>query len=171
MTLAHLGLAITTFGVAASAWEVERIVAMRPGDTTTISGYTLRLDAVDKQVGANFLADRATIVLLRDGAEIATLHPERRLFNVQRRVTSHTSIRTTMLSDIYVALGDPDPAGGWVVRAYWKPLVPWIWIGAGLMALGGMLSICDRRWRVAVPVRRQRQNPVATPATAAGAAD
>ncbi|MFO0293211.1 MAG: heme lyase CcmF/NrfE family subunit [Rhodospirillales bacterium] len=171
MTLAHLGLAITTFGVAASAWEVERIVAMRPGDATTISGYTLRLDAVDKQVGANFLADRATIVLLRDGAEIATLHPERRLFNVQRRVTSHTSIRTTMLSDIYVALGDPDPAGGWVVRAYWKPLVPWIWIGAGLMALGGMLSICDRRWRVAVPVRRQRQNPVATPATAAGAAD
>jgi len=144
---------------------------MRPGDATTISGYTLRLDAVDKQVGANFLADRATIVLLRDGAEIATLHPERRLFNVQRRVTSHTSIRTTMLSDIYVTLGDPDPAGGWVVRAYWKPLVPWIWIGAGLMALGGMLSICDRRWRVAVPVRRQRQTPVATPATAAGAAD
>ena len=169
MALAHLGVAITTFGIAASAWEVERIQAMRPGDTVEIGGYALKLEAVDKRTGENYLADRATIALSRDGTTIATLHPERRLFTVQRRVTSHTAIRTNLLSDVYVALGDPDPSGSWVVRAYWKPLVPWIWIGAGLMAIGGLTGLADRRWRVALPVRRPRRDdaPGASPAHAA----
>jgi cytochrome c-type biogenesis protein CcmF len=134
-----------------------------------IGGYALKLEAVDKRTGENYLADRATITLSRDGTTIATLQPERRLFTVQRRVTSHTAIRTNLLSDVYVALGDPDPSGSWVVRAYWKPLVPWIWIGAGLMAIGGLTGLADRRWRVARPVRRSRRDdaPGAAPAHAA----
>jgi len=97
-----------------------------------------------------------------DGKPIAVLHPERRFFALQQQTTSLTAIRTNFLADLYVALGDPDATGGSTIRAYWKPLTPWIWMGAVLMAAGGMLSLFDRRWRIGVAARRQA--PAAHPA-------
>jgi cytochrome c-type biogenesis protein CcmF len=76
--------------------------------------------------------------------------------------TSVTAIRSNLLADLYVALGDPDDSNGSTVRAYWKPLTPWIWIGAVIMAFGGVLSLSDRRWRVGVAARRRV--PAAHPA-------
>ena len=78
------------------------------------------------------------------------MHPERRFFPLQQQTTGETAIRTNLVSDLYLALGDADDAGAWTVRAYWKPLVPWIWIGAVIMAFGGVVSLSDRRWRVGV---------------------
>ena len=103
--------------------------------------------------GANYIADDATVLVLRDGGRIAELHPQRRFFPVQRQTTSDTAIRTNLLSDFYVALGEADGAGAWTIRAYWTPLVPWIWIGAVIMALGGVVSLTDRRWRVGAAAR------------------
>jgi len=154
MTLAHAGLAVTVAGIAASAWNAERIEVLHPGQSLPISGYVLTLDAVAKAEGPNYSADRATITVTSDGATLAVLHPEKRFFPVQQIPTSETAIHTTLLADLYVALGDNDGKDGWTVRAYWKPLVPWIWIGAVFMALGGLLSLSDRRWRVGVAVRR-----------------
>ena len=74
-----------------------------------------------------------------------------------------TEIHTTLFSDIYVALGNSAPHGGSTVRAYWKPLVPWVWLGAVIMATGGVLSLFDRRWRVGLAVRRRL--PAAQPAS------
>ena len=68
-----------------------------------------------------------------------------------------TAIRTNLLADLYVALGERDNHGGWTIRAYWKPLVPWIWIGGVIMAFGGMVSLSDRRWRVGVAARARRR--------------
>lgn len=81
------------------------------------------------------------------------MHPEKRFFPLQQMSTGVTAIHTTLLADLYVALGDGDSTGRWTVRAYWKPLVPWIWIGAVMMALGGMVSLSDRRWRVGIAAR------------------
>ena len=81
------------------------------------------------------------------------VHPEQRFFPLQQQTTSETAIRTNFLADLYVALGDRDATGNWTLRAYWKPLVPWIWIGAVIMAFGGMVSLSDRRWRVGVAAR------------------
>jgi cytochrome c-type biogenesis protein CcmF len=106
--------------------------------------------------GANFTADRARITVVDDSKIIAEMHPEKRFFPVQQMPTSVTAIHTNLLADLYVALGDSDGAGGWTIRAYWKPLVPWIWIGAVLMALGGFLSLSDRRWRIGVALRVPR---------------
>ena len=83
-------------------------------------------------------------------ATLAVLHPEKRIYPAGTDDTGETAIRTTLLADLYVALGDDDGKGGATIRAYWKPLVPWIWIGAVMMALGGVLSLSDRRWRVGV---------------------
>jgi len=79
---------------------------------------------------------------------ITVAHPERRYFALQDQTTAVTWIRTSPIADLYVALGDPADAGGWTIRAYWKPLVSWIWGGALVMAFGGMVSLSDRRWRV-----------------------
>jgi len=156
MTLAHLGVAVTVAGIAASAWAAERIEVMRPGESLAISGYDVRLDKVDPIEGPNYTADRATFTASRNGTAVATLQPERRFFTVQRMPTTFSSIHTDLLADLYVVLGDPDGKGGWTVRIYQKPLVPWIWLGCAVMALGGLTSLSDRRWRVGAAVRRSR---------------
>jgi len=158
MTLAHLGLAVTVAGLAASAFQTENIALMHLGESIPLSGFTLRFDGIGKHDGENYTADAADFTLLKgEGAGervVAELRPERRFFPLQQQTVAKTAIHTNLLSDFYVALGDPDGNGGWAVRAYWKPLVPFIWIGAIIMALGGAVSLSDRRWRVGVASRR-----------------
>ncbi len=155
MTIAHIGLAITVAGISASAFETERIEVVTPGHDLAIGGYVLHLASVGKVQGANFTADDARIVVSHDGAVVGEMHPERRFFPLQQQTTSETAIRTNFFRDLYVALGDPDGHDGWTVRVYLKPLVPWIWIGAVVMAFGGVVSLSDRRWRVGA-ARRAR---------------
>ena len=156
MTLAHLGVAIVIAGIAASAWESERIEIMHVGESLAIAGYEARLDKVEPVQGPNYTADRATFTVTRNGRPVATMQPERRLFTVQRMPTTFTAIHTDLLSDFYVVLSDSDDKGGWTVRIYQKPLVPWIWLGCMVMALGGLVSLSDRRWRVGAAVRSRR---------------
>jgi cytochrome c-type biogenesis protein CcmF len=153
MTIAHIGLAVTVAGISASAFEMERIDTVAIGHDLTIGGYALRLDSVSKVQGPNYTADDARIVVSYDGRMLGEMHPERRFFPLQQQTTSLTAIRSNLLRDLYVALGDPDGKGGWTLRIYLKPLVPWIWIGAVIMAFGGMVSLSDRRWRVGAATR------------------
>jgi cytochrome c-type biogenesis protein CcmF len=88
------------------------------------------------------------------------MHPERKFFPLQQQTTSETAIRSNLLADLYLALGDPDGKGGWTIRAYWKPLVPWIWLGAIIMAFGGGVSLTDRRWRVGAATRARRAHAI-----------
>jgi cytochrome c-type biogenesis protein CcmF len=162
MSLAHLGLAVAVAGIAASAWQQERIEVMRAGDDLAIAGYTLHLDGVAQVQGPNFTAERASLRVSRGGSEIALMRPEKRFFPLQQMPTSVTAIHTNLFADLYLALGDGDGNGGWTVRAYWKPLVPWIWLGAVLMALGGVTSLSDRRWRIGIAARAKL--PQAAPA-------
>jgi cytochrome c-type biogenesis protein CcmF len=164
MTLAHLGLAVSVAGFAASAYAQEAIEILKPGGSIAIAGYHLTLEHVDRIPGPNYTADDASIRVTRDGEFVAMMHPERRYFPLQQQTTGETAIRTNLLADLYVALGDSDTAGDWTVRVYWKPLVPWIWIGAIIMAFGGVVSLSDRRWRVGVASRTARRGPQAVPA-------
>ncbi len=153
MTIAHIGLAVTVAGISASAFETEHIDIVAPGHDLAIGAYVLHLDSVSKVQGPNFTADDAKIVVSHDGQMLGEMHPERRFFPLQQQTTSLTAIRSNLFRDLYVALGDPDNKGGWTIRAYLKPLVPWIWIGAVIMAFGGMVSLSDRRWRVGAAAR------------------
>jgi len=164
VTLAHLGVAVTVAGIAASAWESERIELVHPGDSLSIAGYDLRLDKVESVEGPNYTADRGTVTVMKHGALVAVMRPEKRFFTVQRMPTTFTAINTDLLSDLYVVLADGDGKGTWTLRVYQKPLAPWIWLGCGVMALGGLMSLSDRRWRVGAAVRKSR-------ASAAAAAD
>jgi cytochrome c-type biogenesis protein CcmF len=159
MTFAHLGLAVSVAGFAASAYAQEAIEILKPGGTMSIAGYQLTLEHVDRLPGPNYRADDATIRVTRKGATVTVMHPQRRFFPLQNQTTGETAIRTNLISDLYLALGDADDAGSWTVRAYWKPLVPWIWIGAVIMAFGGVVSLSDRRWRVGVAAHARRRGP------------
>jgi cytochrome c-type biogenesis protein CcmF len=164
MSFAHLGLAVAVCGFAGSAFEQERIEPMRPGTSLAIAGFTLAFQGMGQEQGPNFTADRGDFVLKRGSTVIAEMHPEKRFFPLQQMPTSKTAIHTTLLADFYLALGDPDGKGAWTVRAYWKPLVPLIWIGAVMMAFGGLLSLSDRRWRVGAAARARRPAPLPAPA-------
>ncbi len=143
--LAHAGLAVTLIGVAGTTlWRSEALEVLRPGEQMYIAGYGLRLDGVVGAHGPNYEAARANITVLEGGETIAVMHPERRIFPAERQETVETAIRTTIFSDLYLALGDRRDEKGWTVRAYVNPLAPFIWLGAVVMALGGFASLWGR---------------------------
>jgi cytochrome c-type biogenesis protein CcmF len=165
--IAHFGVGVLIAGVTVStAWRSERIETLHPAESIEIAGRTLRLVGVTEGDVANYHAQRAQIVVERPGSAPMTLYPERRWYPVARSQTTNTAIATNGLGDLYLALGDPDGQGGWVLRAYYNPLVPWIWFGAILAALGGLVSLSDRRLRLRLPAVRS-----SLAVTSAGSAD
>jgi cytochrome c-type biogenesis protein CcmF len=166
MTLAHAGLAIAIAGmIAASNWKIEEVRIMRPGETLEQAGYTYLFEGVRPVQGPNYSGDMATFTVSRGGRTIARLTPEKRLYPVQNMPTTEAAIHTTGMADLYTVIGDPDGSGGWTVRVFHEPMVPWMWAGTLIMILGGLLSLSDRRLRVGAP-RRRRAPAGAVPARA-----
>jgi cytochrome c-type biogenesis protein CcmF len=144
MTLAHAGLGVVALGIAgATVWKTETVALLSPGQSLRVAGYELRLERTEKVPGPNYIADRATLTAFARGHAVATMRPERRSYPAEGQVISKTAIHTTGWSDLYVALGD-ERGGSWVVRAHRNPLAPFIWFGAGIMALGGAVAFRGR---------------------------
>ena len=122
----------------------------------------VRFDAVEGIQGPNYTAQRGEFTLFKDGVEIGTLHPEKRNYPVESMPTSEAAIDQNLWRDVYVVLGDKQNDGSWAVRSYVKPFTNWIWIGVFVLSFGGLLSITDRRYRVAAPARKT--NITAVPA-------
>jgi cytochrome c-type biogenesis protein CcmF len=156
MLLAHIGVAVFVVGVAlVKGYDAERDANMKPGDTLAVGGYVFRLDSVRPVDGPNYRAARATISVTRDGRPVAVLRPERRVYTVQDQTMTEAAISVGLTRDLYVSLGDPLEGGAWLVKAQVKPFIDWIWGGCLLMAIGGLLAASDRRYRVAMPARRE----------------
>ncbi len=175
-TLAHAGLGIAIAGMTGGAgWMKEEIALLRAGDSLTLSGYEVTLDQVRPIEGPNYLSDEGIITVRRDGDIVARLTPELRWYPVAAQRTTEAAIHTTWLADLYAAIGKPEAirtedgpraaeGGEWIVRFYIHPLVPWIWIGCSVMVLGGLVSLSDRRLRLAVTRRHSETGPIAQPA-------
>jgi len=137
---------------------------MEPGEHAALAGYDLQLLHVRDVRGPNYQASRATVTVRRggpEGAVIATLTPERRVYDVSRQPMTEVAIDRGFTRDFYVALGDPVDGTAWSVRLHHKPLVNWIWIGCLLMAGGGVLAVLDRKYRQArVAQKKPVQRPV-----------
>jgi cytochrome c-type biogenesis protein CcmF len=168
MTLAHAGLGVVVAGIAgATLWQEERIAQLRAGDTLELAGYEIAFDGVRDVAGPNYRAAQGVFRVVQDGATQVTLTPERRSYPVERSQTTEAAIHTTWFADLYLVLGEGDADGRWTVRAYHNPLVPWIWVGAIVMALGGMVSLTDRRLRIGAPKRAVRVGGAAVGGAAA----
>ena len=152
---AHSGLGVTIFAVAAMhAWAIEDIRVVRVGETFPVGRYEVQLKEVHQEQGPNYTTTMAEMVVSRDGAEVVTLYPEKRVYPVQAMPTTEAAIDYGLTRDLYLVIGDPQEGGGYAVRAYVKPFANWLWGGALMMALGGLLSLTDRRYRLAAGARR-----------------
>lgn len=160
--IAHAGLGVVFVGISLlMAWQVEDIRVAREGETFRVGAYDITLIDVREVQGPNYVSTMADMRVVRDGREIAVLSPEKRVYPVQAMPTTEAAIRSAFTGDIYLVIGDPQQGGGWAVRTYLKPFAFWIWLGSGLMALGGLVSLSDRRWRIAAAARRAPRNAVA----------
>jgi cytochrome c-type biogenesis protein CcmF len=148
MLLAHFGVSVFIVGVTVvSSFQSENDVRMEPGDNASVGGYRFQLEAINPITGPNYTAARATVTVTQDGAPVAVLYPERRIYTVSRMPMTEVAIDRGIRRDLYVALGEPVSATAWSIRLHHKPMVNWIWGGCVLMALGGFLAVLDRRYR------------------------
>ncbi len=162
MQLAHIGVAVFIAGISVvTSYQTERDVKMNIGDTVTVGGYQFQLKNLKQMTGPNYQAVRADITVAKSGSEpFAIMQPEKRRFTTVQSETSETAIDRSIFRDLYLSLGNPVEGGAWTVRVYHKPLVNWIWGGALLMALGGLLAVTDRRYALA---KKKVTQPAATP--------
>ena len=164
MLFAHAGVGVVVLGITAtSAWRSEAVQVLAPGSSLALAGYDLTFVGSGPQRGPNYQETVGQISVTRYGRAVATLLPSKRIYDAPRQATTQAAILNALSGDLYVVLGDQVENGGYVVRAYFHPLVRLIWIGALIMAFGGLMSILDRRLRIGAgqSTRRSRSIPIA----------
>jgi cytochrome c-type biogenesis protein CcmF len=148
MMLAHIGVAVFTFGVVmVKTYEVESDVKMNVGDSTTVRGYTFTFKGMKEVQGPNYVASQGQMEITHNGARVDELQPEKRVYRVQQNPMTEAAISAGLTKDLYVSMGEEVEGGAWIVRVYVKPFINWIWGGCLLMAGGGLLAVMDRRYR------------------------
>ncbi len=148
---AHVGVIIACIGVAfVTSLDIERDVAMGLGDTVHVQGYDFTVSDFHEVKGSNYDGMQAQVDITKDGREVTTLYPEKRTYIISMMPMTEASIDASFMRDLYVALGEPiaEDSNQWAVRIYVKPLIRWIWLGSIIMALGALLSMFDRRYRI-----------------------
>ena len=151
MVFAHLGVAMTVFGIAMSHnFSIEKDVRMREGDSVQILDYNFTFKGLKITDGANYQGGTADIEITRNGKPEATLHAEKRFYNVSKMGMTEAAIDWGFTRDLYAALGEQLDDGSWGLRLYYKPFIRWIWLGGLFMALGGLLCMLDKRYRIRV---------------------
>ena len=148
MSLAHSGIAVFLVGaLLVEGLALQHELAVKPGETVTLGARSFRFDGVVETRGPNYIADKGTVQVLRDGRVVATLHPEKRRYAAGGQVMTEAGITSDVFGDAYVAIGESLGGDSWALRVHIKPFVRWIWAGALLMALGGFVTATDRRFR------------------------
>jgi len=163
MAIAHFGVGVFVIGVTGVvSYKVEKDVSLAPGESTSIAGYNFKYLGTQPVVGPNYEAVEARVVISRGGSVVSDLATQKRVYRVQRNPMTHAGIAVAWNRDLFVALGDDLGGGKWSMRLQYKPLVRYIWLGAVVMALGGLVAILDKRYRV----RRTAEVPALAPGAA-----
>jgi cytochrome c-type biogenesis protein CcmF len=154
MSVAHFGVGLFTLGVTiVSAFTVEADLSVRPGQTVEVAGYSFKLTDLNDVQGPNYRALEGEIEIRKNGDFIAELRPQKRTYLVQQSPMTEAGIDAGWNRDLFVALGDPLGNDAWSVRLQYKPMIRFIWLGALIMALGGLIAASDRRYRLQATVR------------------
>jgi cytochrome c-type biogenesis protein CcmF len=150
MVLGHVGFAVTLIGITlVSNFEQEKDVRMHIGDRTEVAGYEFVFTAVKPLQGPNYNGYTGHVDVYQGQNKVASLDPQKRFYPVQRNTMTEAGIDSGISRDLFVAMGEQLSDGAWALRLYVKPFVNWIWFGAAIMALGGVCSMADRRYRLA----------------------
>ncbi len=167
MMLAHIGVAVFIFGVTmVGTYDIERDVAMSPGDSTTVRGYTFTYQGAQAVQGPNFQAMRGHLTVTREGETVSEMYPEKRVYRVQRNPMTEAAIDSRIKGDLYVQMGEVIQGDKWLVRIWVKPFVSWIWFGCLLMGLGGIWAVTDKRYRARATSASLDRTPAQTSTSA-----
>ncbi len=153
MVIAHIGIGIFILGVVfTSAFSDQKELSVEFGQPVELAGYTFSLEYVMSAQGPNYQALRGTVDVKKQGKDVVKLYPEKRIYSVQRNPMTEAGIQTGVFRDLYVALGEQADENEWGLRLYYRPFIQWVWIGALLMAIGGLLGAMDKRYRTLTKV-------------------
>jgi cytochrome c-type biogenesis protein CcmF len=133
------------------SYRIERDISLGVGETTTLQGYQFEFMGTRDVRGPNYRAIEGEVVITRDGELVKTLRPQKRFYASGGNPMTEAGIHARLNRDLFVALGEDLGAGKWSMRVQYKPLIRYIWLGALLMALGGLVSMTDRRYRARSP--------------------
>jgi len=162
MAIAHVGFAMVALGVmGAGVWRAETVLLMQLHDVAPAGAYDARLVDVVQSNGPNYVAEQARFRIEKNSRVIREMTAERRFYPVRGTQTTEAAIWTGFSGDLYLTLGEQTASQGWAVRAYYNPLVVWLWFGAGLLALGGVVAASERPFRA----RRRERYTVTASAT------
>jgi cytochrome c-type biogenesis protein CcmF len=155
-TLGHIGFGVTVLGIAGMTLATQKVIVLQPGQSTELGGYTWTLDGLRSAPGPNFTRKIADVTVSDDGHAFLTLHPSRRFFAAQHTITNDAAIHTNGFQDLYAVFAGEPKTGGAELRLNRHPLAPEIWFGGLIMAIGGGISLSDRRLRVGAPSRKKK---------------
>ncbi len=162
MAIAHFGVGMFAIGASGvESYKIEKDVALKPGSSFVISGYTFKYIDSKPVQGPNYDAVQARVEVSREGRLITTLQPQKRRYWVKETDLSEAAINVGWGRDLFVAMGDPLGQGAWSMRIQYKPLIRFVWLGAMVMAIGGVIAATDRRYRSRV--KSQATEPAVTP--------
>ena len=151
MVIAHLGVAVTVIGITVvSNFSVEKALKMYPGETAVVSGYDFKFAQIGTMQGPNYSAHVGVFEISKQGELVATLHAEKRRYKVKGSMMTEAAIDAGLFRDLYVSMGEPLEDGAWAMRLQVKAYMRWVWLGSIFMALGGLLAILDKRYRMRV---------------------
>jgi cytochrome c-type biogenesis protein CcmF len=165
--MAHFGVAVALLGiVGAGTWGTERIVALQPSQTVSLSGYDITFDRLVRRPGPNYAEELAEFTVRSNGAVIGTMQPSKRNFAARQTTKNEAALMSRGTGQLYLSLGDTNSDDSIAIRLYYKPMVLLIWFGAVIMVLGGVLSLSDRRLRVGAPQPPRKAPAAAMPVAA-----
>jgi len=165
MSVAHFGLALFILGATTvESFKQEKDLSLGPGQSTEVAGFTFTLNSFRDVAGPNYAAVESEVDISRNGRHVGKLYPQKRTYRVQRNPMTESGIDVTWGRDLFVAMGEPLGNGSWSLRLQYKPLVRFIWLGALVIAIGGLIAVCDRRYRQRVAAEATSPAPAGTSA-------
>jgi cytochrome c-type biogenesis protein CcmF len=148
MCIAHFGLALFIVGATTvESWREQIDLSLSPGQSAQVAGYTFTMTKLGPVSGPNFEAIESEVVISRDGSEVAVVHPQKRVYRVQKSPMTEAGIANDWNRHLLVSMGEALGNNTWSFRLQYKPMVRFIWMGAFIMAFGGLVAVCDRRYR------------------------
>jgi cytochrome c-type biogenesis protein CcmF len=155
--IAHTGFALSIIGIVLTSYEtVDLHTRMAPGETKNVGPYAFQFVKLREYKGPNYDATEGTFRITKDGAFVAELTPEKRNYTVRAMPMTEAGIAPGLTRDLYISMGEPLGDGAWSVRLHYKAFVRFIWLGALVMAIGGLTAIGDRRFRLATRTSDER---------------
>jgi len=156
MSVAHFGVGMFVIGVTiVSAFTEEIDISVRQGESVSVAGYDFELRGLRNVEGPNYQAVEGEIEIRKNGEFVAQLRPQKRTYLVQQSPMTEAGIEASWNRDLFVALGDPLGNNAWSLRVQYKPMIRFIWMGAFVMALGGMIAASDRRYRLTAKAKEK----------------